>query len=83
MAVCKQGCGIEIDWRKQSGSGRWQAFNAGTDTQHWDSCSQARTARVKREGVPFKDEKGDGYIFEGKKKYFHMVAKTSGGKPVR
>jgi len=74
---------MQIDWRRASGCGRWQCFNAGTDTPHWDSCSQARTARVKAEGTPFKDAQGEGFIFEGKKRYFHMAAKTKFGKPVR
>lgn len=81
MTICTKGCGMRIEWRREPGTGRWQAFNADTDTPHWDSCSAARTARVKREGTPFKDEQGEGFIFEGKKKYFHMVAKTNRGKP--
>ena len=73
---------MQVDWRRKPGSGQWQCFNTGTDTAHWDSCSQARTKRVMAEGIPFKDDQGEGYIFNGKKKYFHMVARTEYGKPV-
>lgn len=78
MAACKQGCGLPVKWVKDGK--RWKCLNAdGTD--HWDRCSEARTARVKREGVPFKDAQGEGFVFEGKKKYFHMMARTKYGKP--
>ena len=45
---------------------RWKCLNEdGTD--HWDRCSEARTKRVMAEGIPFKDENGEGFIFGGKK----------------
>lgn len=86
VSACKQGCGLPVEWRKQSVKGKrdhWQCFNAGTNTTHWDACSAARTKRVMAEGVPFKDEKGEGFIYGGKKKYFLMEAKTEFGKPVK
>lgn len=80
MSACKQGCGLNVNWVKDGA--RWKCLNDdGTD--HWDRCSEARTKRVMKEGVPFKDEKGEGFIFGGKKKYFHMVASTHHGKPVK
>ena len=80
MAVCKQGCGLPVKWEKSAG--RWKCLNMdGTD--HWDRCSEARTKKVMAQGTPFKDSKGEGYIFEGKKKYFHMVATTHYGKVVK
>lgn len=77
MSICKQGCGLVIRWVKADSGrkSRWRCLNPdGTD--HWDLCSETRTKIVKTQGVPFTDEKGDGFIFQGKKKYFHMVAKT-------
>ena len=82
VSLCKKGCGMEVYWRRPIGGGTPQCFNSGTDIVHWDSCSQARTKRVMAEGAPFADEKGEGFIFEGKKKYFHMVAETRFGKIV-
>ena len=86
MSICKQGCGLNVRWivdgRKPDGSPRRKCLNDdGTD--HWDKCSEMRTKRVMAEGVPFKDQKGEGFIFEGKKKYFHMVATTKLGKPIK
>jgi len=86
MSVCKQGCGLPVRWvqdgKKKDGTPRWKCLNEdGTD--HWDRCSEARTKRVMTEGTPFKDAQGEGFIFNGKKKYFHMVARTTFGKPVR
>ena len=88
MAItsCKEGCGLQVEWRLKGNDGkkpRWQCFNAGTDIAHWDSCSAARTKRVMAEGTPFKDANGEGYIFNGKKKYHHMVATTHFGKRVK
>lgn len=49
MSPCKQ-CGLPVHWTKIGR--RWHCHNAdGTD--HWDRCSQARTARIRRTGVPF------------------------------
>jgi hypothetical protein len=82
VSVCKQGCGLPVDWRKND-KGAWKCYNAGTMTDHWDACSQERTRLVQKHGKPFKDKQGEGYIYEGKKKYFHMVAETKFGVPVK
>jgi len=80
VATCKHGCGLPVRWIKATGG--WKCLNEdGTD--HWDRCSEARTKRVMAEGVPFKDPQGEGFIFDGKKKYFQMMARTEFGKPVK
>lgn len=73
-------CGLPIRWLLVAG--RSQCLNPD-GTVHWDKCSQERTARVKRDGKPFKDDEGEGYIYDGKKHYFHRVAATAFGKPVK
>lgn len=57
MSLCKE-CGLEVEWKRESGSGRWQCHNAGTDTDHWDLCSKTRAARIKATGIPFKAKRG-------------------------
>lgn len=79
MTPCKK-CGLPMQWTKVAG--RWFGNNPD-GTSHWTLCAEARNARIKREGVPFKDAEGDGFIFEGKKHYFVKVAYTKFGKPVQ
>ena len=73
-------CALPVNWVRVQG--KWQCFNPDGGV-HWDLCSQERTRVVQRDGMPFKDEKGDGFIHGGKKKYMHMVAYTDRGKPVK
>lgn len=54
MSICKA-CGLPVDWKRASGTGKWQCFNAGTQTDHWDACSKAKFDRIKRTGLPFAD----------------------------
>lgn len=72
-------CGLNVQWvrsgTKPDGNPRWKCVNPD-GTEHWDTCSQERTRRVKAEGTPFTDEHGDGYIYNGKKVYMHMVARS-------
>ena len=69
MSKCKQ-CAGDIQWIKVGG--RWRCFNAGTTTDHWDTCAKRKWERTVREGTPFKDYKGEGYIIDGKKKYVRI-----------
>lgn len=79
LVPCKK-CRLPMKWVNIAG--RFHGQNPD-GTSHWDRCSQERTARVKREGEPFKDSEGEGFIFEGKKHYMHKVAETHFGKPVQ
>ena len=58
---CKS-CGASVDWKRESGSGKWQCFNAGTQVDHWDQCSKNKFERIKRTGEYFEDGKTKGYI---------------------
>ena len=82
---CSQ-CGLPVQWIrdgvKPDGNPRWKCYNADR-TEHWDTCSRERTRKALAGGVPFKDSKGEGVIYQGKKKYMHMMAETHYGRPVR
>lgn len=86
MSRCKK-CDLPVFWKTtgvdRKGRATWQCFNADRTTVHWDSCSQERNRKALAEGTPFNDGQGEGVIHDGKKKYFHMVAKTHYGKVVR
>lgn len=77
-AVCKQGCGLPVQWVKDGR--RWKCLNAdGSD--HWDLCSKTRTAVALRDGKPFEEQRADGasgagVVHQGKKKYMAMSAPT-------
>jgi hypothetical protein len=43
-------------------NGRWQCFNAGTDTIHWDTCSAERFRKIQETGRAFSTPPADGYI---------------------
>ena len=59
MANCKK-CGGNVTWKKIGN--RWVCHNAGTKTDHWDSCSKRRTERIMATGLPFTKETGREYI---------------------
>ncbi|MDZ4254113.1 MAG: hypothetical protein U1A72_16220 [Sulfuritalea sp.] len=76
MTTCKQ-CGLPVSWVKEQG--KWKCRNPnGSD--HWDLCSQTRTKRALREGIPFKEKHGHGVRHEGRKKYMHRSAPQIVGK---
>lgn len=69
--ICKQGCGLSVVWMK-AGT-RWKCLNQdGTD--HWDLCSQTRTAIALRDGKPFVEPNASGVIHQKRKKYMAMHA---------
>ena len=55
MNTCEQ-CGAGVVWVRDI-YGRWQCFNAGTDIDHWDSCSKRRWEQTVATGTPFENEK--------------------------
>lgn len=85
MSRCQQ-CGLQVFWKTtgvdRKGRATWQCFQPDGVTPHWDLCSQERNRKARAEGTPFKDAQGEGVIYQGKKKYMHMVARTEYGKPV-
>jgi hypothetical protein len=58
MSNCKQ-CGAAVIWTQTDG--RWRCFNAGTETDHWDSCSKRRWEQVKATGKHFDHDRVAGY----------------------
>ena len=81
MSTCKQ-CGLSVTWKEVDG--KWLCWNAGTETDHWDSCSQARFERIKREGQFFSDELAEGYYTDLKRsgvQYTRLTAKAKPGRP--
>lgn len=69
MGICKS-CGGNVDWKKDSG--RWQCFNAGTEVDHWDSCSARRWKQTVATGTRFENERQrNGDMFSGYEKSIH------------
>ena len=68
-ATCGQGCGLPVKWVRDGK--RWVCQNQdGSD--HCDLCSKTRTRKVIAHGRPFKDQRGEGFIYRGKRKYMHQ-----------
>lgn len=75
MKPCTK-CGLPVVWVKEQGKRKCRNPN-GSD--HWDLCSQERTKRALRDGIPFKEKRGHGVLHEGKKKYMGMRAPRARG----
>jgi hypothetical protein len=56
MSDCKS-CGAPVEWKKIDG--RWYCHNAGTQTDHWDSCSKRRWQQTVSTGERFDNLKLD------------------------
>lgn len=55
-------CGLPVQWVQIDG--RWFCHNAGTDTDHWDVCSQRRYAAIVKTGEFFETAQDAGYLTE-------------------
>lgn len=66
MATCKK-CASQIDWRKTEG--RWRCFNAGSETDHWDTCKTREWDMIVAAGVRFEDKSGTGYLTKHGKRH--------------
>lgn len=58
MSICQQ-CGGDVVWTKIDG--RWRCFNAGTQTDHWDTCSRRRWQQTVATGERFVSAMNSGY----------------------
>ena len=50
-------CGSSVNWKRASGTGAWQCFNAD-GSSHWDKCSERRWKQVVKTGTPFTEKSG-------------------------
>lgn len=58
MSACRK-CGDDINWVQQDG--RWRCYNAGTEIDHWDSCSRRRWEQTVATGERFVEKHRSGY----------------------
>lgn len=72
MSTCKQ-CGATVNWIDR------QCFNLD-GSSHWDKCSERRWQQVKKDGEPFADKTGEGFVHDGKQKYAHRAGIVVTGK---
>ena len=66
--LCKK-CKTPITWVYFGN--RWHCYNAGTEDDHWDTCSTVTTKIVQQNGVKkIKSDGSWGYVYLGK---FHKM----------
>lgn len=76
MSKCKD-CGLPLAF--QQVNGKLHPTNPdGSD--HWDLCSATRIKKVMKNGTPFKDKQGEGFINAGKKTYMLIRSAVITGK---
>lgn len=67
-SICRQ-CGSQIGWSRPDG--RWTPVNLD-GSPHFDTCKTVLTEKIKKEGTPFENSKGSGYVYKGRHEYFIM-----------
>lgn len=76
MSKCKD-CGLPLAFTKING----KQFPTNPDgSDHWDLCSQTRTAKAMEKGVPFNGRDGSGFIVDGKEMFMIMSSGWKTGK---
>ena len=61
-------CGLEVFWEMDHKAGHVNCYNRTDGKIHWDTCSETRTREAIKNGIPFTEPFGHGYIVPDKKR---------------